>query len=130
MDGKALQGIARERAEGLPVTTLYSFAPGWEAARVHEKWFMLLTEVPGQPVVILKSDPDEAEALRAQYANITPGYHMNKKHWITLTPDDSIDTKLVQELVTESYRLVVAKLPKSRQPVDPKTFGLDEQAAP
>ena len=35
------------------------------------------------PVVILKADPDDAAALRKQYADITPGYHMNKRHWIT-----------------------------------------------
>lgn len=122
MDGKALQEAAQERAESLPATTLYSFEPGWEAVRVQEKWFMLLTEIPGQPVVILKSDPGEAEALCKQYAEITPGYHMNKKHWITLAPGDSIDTKLVQELVAESYRLVVGNLPKFRQPINPETF--------
>ena len=124
MDGKTLLDTAQERAEQLPATTLYSFEPGWEAVRVHEKWFLLLTEVPGQPVVILKSDPGEAEALRKIYADITPGYHMNKRHWITLAPGGSIDTKLVRELVTESYRLVVSNLPKSRQPVDPATFGV------
>lgn len=130
MDGNALQETAQEHAKSLPATTLYSFEPGWEAIRVHEKWFLLLTEVPGQPVVILKSDPDDAKALREAYADITPGYHMNKRHWITLASGDSINKKLVKELVAESYRLVVGNLPKSRQPVDPDTFGLNHQVSP
>jgi predicted DNA-binding protein (MmcQ/YjbR family) len=124
MDAKALQAVARERAERLPRARLDPFVPGWEAFKVHDKWFMLLTEVPGQPVVVLKADPSDAAALREAHADITPGYHMNKKHWITLAAGDSIDQNLVEELVTDSYRLVVGNLPKRRRPVDPDTFEL------
>ncbi|MFI6334363.1 MmcQ/YjbR family DNA-binding protein [Streptomyces sp. NPDC050535] len=130
MDGKTLQETAQERARSLPVVTLeYPFGPAWEVFKVHGKVFMLMTEVPGRPVVILKSDPEEAEALRASHADITPGYHMNKKHWITLAPGASIDPQLVEDLVTDSYRLVVAGLPKAEQPVNPKTFGVPEAEA-
>ncbi|WP_327256345.1 MmcQ/YjbR family DNA-binding protein [Streptomyces sp. NBC_01244] len=72
----------------------------------------------------VKSSPEEAEALRATHADITPGYHMNKKHWITLAPGASIDPHLVEGLVADSYRLVVARLPKAKQPVNPNTFGI------
>lgn len=135
MDGKTLQNTAQTRAENLPATTLYPFEPGWEAVRVHEKWFLLMTEVPrlsrvrdartlaGKPVVIIKSTLSDAAALREAYADITAGYHMNKRHWITLAPGDSIDKKLVEELVTESYRLVVDALPEARRPIDPETIG-------
>ncbi|OSC70190.1 hypothetical protein B5181_10520, partial [Streptomyces sp. 4F] len=67
--------------------------------------------------------PDEAAALREQHSEITPGYHMNKKHWITLEGGGSLDRSLVEELVTDSYLLVVANLPKAQQPVDPATFA-------
>lgn len=132
MDGRALRNTALKRAEALPAATRYTFEPGWEAVRVHEKWFMLMTEIPqdarvrdarilaGQPVVIVKSDPSDAAALRGAYADITAGYHMNKRHWTTLVPGDSLDKKLVEELVTDSYRLVVDTLPKSRRPADPE----------
>lgn len=135
MDGTTLHGTAERCAESLPGTTLYPFAPGWEAARVHGKWFMLMTEVPrhsrvrdarvlaGRPVVIVKSTPSEAVALREEYAHITAGYHMNKRHWITLAPGDSIDADLVEELVSDSYRLVVAALPESRRPAGPAGPG-------
>lgn len=136
MNGEALQDAAQRCAQNLPATTLYSFEPGWEACRVHEKWFMLMTEVPrrsrvrdagivaGQRVVIVKADPSDAATLREAYADITAGYHMNKRHWVTLAPGDSIDAKLVEELVTESYRLVLDTLPRSRRPIDPKTIGV------
>jgi predicted DNA-binding protein (MmcQ/YjbR family) len=91
--------------------------------KVRGKVFMLMTEVPGRPVVILKADPAEAQALREQYETITPGYHMNKKHWITVAGGDEIGERLVGELVTESYRLVVGGLPTSQQPVDPHPYG-------
>lgn len=131
MDGETLQNLALRCAENLPATTLDSFEPGWQSARVVGKWFLLLTEVPrgsrarqlaGRPVVIIKSDPSDAAALRETYADISPGYHMNKRNWITLAPGDSLDGRLVRELVRESYRLVVAGLPRADQPVDPGTF--------
>lgn len=136
MNGEALQKAARQCAENLPGSTLYTFAPGWQAARVGDKWFMLLTQVPrtprpqeakavaGQLVIIVKAEPSDAAALREAYVDITAGYHMNKKHWITLGPGDSINKKLVEELVTDSYRLVLDTLPRSRRPIDPDTIGL------
>ncbi len=96
--------------------------------KVRGKVFMLTTDVTGEPLVILKSAPDEATALREQHAEITPGYHMNKRHWITLHGGDSLDRGLVEELVTDSYRLVVAGLPKAQRPVDPATYARGDRA--
>ncbi|MGV9879665.1 MmcQ/YjbR family DNA-binding protein [Streptomyces sp. NPDC003006] len=130
MNGATLQTFAAGCAEGFPGAQLeHPFGPDWEVFKVHGKVFMLMTSVPGKPVVILKSEPGEGEALRETHADVTPGYHMNKKHWITLEAGDSIDKKLVEELVTESYRLVVGNLPRSNQPVDPETYGTRSQAA-
>ncbi|MFF4491451.1 MmcQ/YjbR family DNA-binding protein [Streptomyces sp. NPDC001544] len=129
MNGKELQQTAAEFAEGLPGTALeHPFGPEWDVHKVRGKVFMLMTDVTGEPLVILKSAPDEAVALRAQHAEITPGYHMNKRHWITLHGGDSLDRALVEELVTDSYRLVVAGLPKARQPVDPATYDRGDRA--
>lgn len=50
---------------------------------------------------------------------------MNKKHWITMTGGGRLDGQLVADLVTESYLLVVEKLPRAQRPVDPATFGQD-----
>ena len=66
---------------------------------------------------------------REMHAAVTRGYHMNKKHWITLESGGSIDEKLVEELVTESYRLVVGNLPRSDRPVDPAAYGTAARAA-
>lgn len=60
----------------------------------------------------LKCDPDYALELRATYTGITPGYHMNKKHWITIFADGNIPDKLFIDLINHSYHLVVKGLPK------------------
>src|SRR5690348_14194210 len=124
MNGSALHATAADCAEELPGARLeHPFGPDWQVYKVGGKVFMLMTEVPGRPVVILKANPGEAHALREQYSHITPGYHMNKKHWITLESGEDIDKELVRELVTDSYRLVDARLPKAERPVDPHTYG-------
>ncbi|MDX3073963.1 MmcQ/YjbR family DNA-binding protein [Streptomyces sp. MI02-7b] len=124
MDGQELQKIARDCTAELPGTDREQRSdPDWELHKVAGKVFMLMTDMPGRPVLILKADPDDATALRERYTDITPGYHMNKTHWITVQGGDTIDDKLVEELVTDSYRLVVAGLPKSRRPVDPHIFN-------
>jgi predicted DNA-binding protein (MmcQ/YjbR family) len=124
MNGATLQEHAQSRADELPGANLeHPFGPAWEVYKVRGKVFMLLTAVTGEPIVILKAAPADGEALRSAHADITPGYHMNKRHWITLSPGESIDKALVDELVTESYLLVVENLPRTERPVDPKTFG-------
>lgn len=128
MDGDALQDTARQRAEELPGTEqVYPFGPEHEVFKVRGKVFLLMTELAEKQVVTLKATPIEAEALREAYSGIGPGYHMNKQHWITLHPDGSGDQglagDLVEELVTESYRLVVKNLPRADRPIDPAAFG-------
>ena len=71
---------------------------------------------------MLKADPRDAEALLEAFPQITPGYHMNKRHWITLTPGDGLGEEFVRELVTDPYLLVVEGLPRAQRPVEPHTF--------
>ena len=61
----------------------------------------------------LKCDPDRALELRDEYEAIIPGYHMNKKHWNTVTLDETLSSDLVLELIDHSYELVVKGLKKS-----------------
>lgn len=123
MDPRTLQEVARARALELPAAELTQpFGPDYDVAKVLGKMFLLLTEVRGEPIVVLKAEPREAVALRESYAQITPGYHMSKRHWITLEGGDGLSEKLVRELVTDSYLLVVDGLPRAKRPVDPRTF--------
>jgi len=120
------QGWSAARAEQLPGAERTHQSTGdWEVWKVSGKVFMLQTSMPGEPVVILKADPADAIALREAHTDITPGYHMDKTHWITLHSGGGIDAALVDDLVTDSYLLVVDGLPKRLRPVDPETFRLD-----
>jgi len=71
-----------------------------------------LTSLEGPLWVNLKCDPEEAIELREKFPQVTPGYHMNKKHWNTVNIDDTIPDKLIHEWIDESYRLVVSSLPR------------------
>lgn len=57
----------------------------------------------------VKCDPDLALELRATYTCVQPGYHMNKKHWNTVTVDGSVSFKQLKEWIDHSYQLVAKK---------------------
>lgn len=118
-----LHDWVRSRAEELPGSTRdQPFGPEIDVFRVRGLIFVLLSPSTATGVT-LKSAPADSEALRATFPAIIPGYHMNKRHWITLRTDGTLERDLVEELVTEAYRLVVAKLPRAQRPVDPELFG-------
>ena len=72
-----------------------------------------LAALDGRPLTVsLKCEPSLAETLRAEHAAVRPGYHLNKRHWITVTLDDSLPDELVFGLIEDSYELVVEGLPK------------------
>lgn len=117
MRADQLLSIAQKTATKLPGAVLeHPFGSAWQVYKVGGKIFMLVTEVRGESMVILKTDPAEAIALRKQFREIASGYHMNKRHWITVTAGDGISAPLVRELVTDSHRHVVSGLPAADRP--------------
>ncbi len=72
-----------------------------------------LTVAPLQ--VSLKCDPQIAVGLRGNFPAIVPGYHLNKRHWNTVTLDGSVPDQLVREMVQDSFDLVVDSLPKHQR---------------
>ncbi len=94
------------------VTEETPFGPDTLVFKVCGKMFAL-TDINMFDSINLKCDPEKAEELREQYAGITAGYHMNKKHWNTVKTDGSVPFGLVQNLIDESYDLVVSSLPKN-----------------
>jgi predicted DNA-binding protein (MmcQ/YjbR family) len=124
MDNTQLQDRAATRTQELPGAELtHPFGTDWDVWKVRGRVFMLQTSITGEPIVILKAAPADGRALREAHDDITAGYHMNKRHWITLHPGGELDAQTVDDLVTESYLLVVENLPKNLRPVDPATFG-------
>jgi len=80
--------------------------------KVMGKIFLLasLEKIPLQ--INLKCDPEFAVELRERYESVTPGFHMNKKHWNTVIGDRTIPSKEIFEWIDHSYELVVSSLPK------------------
>lgn len=122
LDGSGIYNVARQRAEEmLGSQVLHPFGPDWDVFKVRGKIFLLLTAVTGQQQMIIKAEPEDCQALQQQYPFIAPGYHMNKRHWVSVYPHADLHERLVEELVTDSYRLVVEKLPRGRRPIDPSS---------
>lgn len=96
------------------VTFDYPFDDVVRVYRVANKMFALM--VNEKPLSInLKCDPLYALELRSIFEGIDAGYHMNKKHWNTVTVDSDVDDELLKELIEHSYELVVLKLTKKQR---------------
>lgn len=93
------------------VTEEFPFGGDVLVFKVMGKMFAL-TDLQGFESVNLKVDPEEGAELREKYSSVVPGYHMNKKHWITVMMDGSISDKLLCQWIDNSYNLVSASLPK------------------
>jgi predicted DNA-binding protein (MmcQ/YjbR family) len=80
-----------------------------DAAKVGGK-MLALSRLSGRPLQLsVKCDPDLGAQLRATYEAIVPGYHLDKRHWLTISVTEVPD-ELVRELVAGSYELVVVAL--------------------
>ncbi len=74
-----------------------------------------LSALDGEPLAVsLKCDPEDSVALREEFAQITPGYHLNKKHWITIVLDGAVPEELVEQLLRGSHDLVRPRTPRPR----------------
>ncbi|MEU9864062.1 MmcQ/YjbR family DNA-binding protein [Streptomyces sp. NPDC047971] len=93
-------------------TEEFPFGPDTSVFKVAGKMFALAA-LDGRPLSVnLKCEPEEAVRLREEYPAVAPGYHMNKRHWNTVTVGGLPD-RMVRELIEDSYDLVVASLPKA-----------------
>ena len=75
------------------------------------KWFCFV-DIDAFDFCNLKCDPTEAEELEGEYDGIRPGYHMNKRHWISVYFNSDVHDDKIIELVRKSYDLIVTSLPK------------------
>lgn len=92
----------------------YPFDDKVRVYRVANKMFALMSDK--EPLAInLKCDPIYALELRSIYNSIDSGYHMNKKHWNTVSTNGDVDDTLLKELIDHSYELIYDKLPKKQK---------------
>jgi predicted DNA-binding protein (MmcQ/YjbR family) len=97
------------------------FGPDARVFKVGGKMYAILA-IDAQPrSVSLKVDPLEGEALRQTWAAVTPGYHLNKRHWITVRLDGTLPDALLADLVRDSYDLVVRGLTRAARAALPSS---------
>ena len=90
----------------------FPFSPDTSVFKVGGKVFAISALAREPLTVSVKCEPDLAAQLRHTYPAIRPGYHLNKRHWNTITLDGTLPDELVRDLVEDSYDLVVSALPK------------------
>ena len=116
MTGNEIQHYALHFAATLVQAELsYPFGEDIPVFKVMNKMFLLASALQSQPFVNLKVDPEHGDMLRDLYPSIHSGYHMNKRHWISVYGGEEISEELLQDLITTSYELVVNTLTKAQK---------------
>ena len=83
--------------------------------KVEGKMFALSALERDPLEVNLKCEPGLAEALRDAYPAVRPGWHMNKRHWNTVTLDGTLTDETALAMVEDSYDLVVAAMSRAKR---------------
>jgi predicted DNA-binding protein (MmcQ/YjbR family) len=90
----------------------FSRAPGLSAFKAGTRVFAFCA-LDDEPLrITLKCEPELAVQLRGAHPAIAPGYHLDKRHWNTVTLDGTLPDRMVEDLIEDSYDLVVAGLPR------------------
>jgi predicted DNA-binding protein (MmcQ/YjbR family) len=120
-------GAAGTAGRALTAAALRTFCLGFAAAseetpfprnpeltvfKVEGRIFAICAPAEKPLKVSLKCEPEEAVRLRAAHPAIVPGWHLNKRHWNTVTVGE-LPPRMVRELIEDSYDLVVAGLPRA-----------------
>lgn len=121
MDRKALRRLCL-RFAGSEET--FPFGAETSVFKVGGKIFAISRLGTAPLSVSLKCEPALAEELRAAHPAITPGYHLNKRHWNTVVIDGSLPERMIADMVEDSYDLVVSRLPRTRR----RALGMPDDA--
>ncbi len=111
MTARALQKLCL----GFPgASETFPFGPEHSVFKVEGKLFAISALAASPLKVSLKCEPELAEQLRASFPDaVAPGYHLNKRHWNTVTLDGSVPDAMVRDMVEDSYDLIVAAMPRA-----------------
>lgn len=75
----------------------YNYGSGKENTGIRRRWKINILDV--------KCDPDLVGMIIQTYGFL-PGYHMNKRHWITILLDDSVSEAKTLDFLDMSYDLI------------------------
>jgi len=74
-----------------------------------------LTSIENFKFINLKCEPEFAIELRERYESVSPGYHMNKKHWNSILTDGELSDQELKYWIHHSYHLVANSLTKKQK---------------
>ena len=99
-----------------------------------QKWFAIIMSVSGKklglptddeiPIINVKADP-EIIMMMGRTPGFMPGYHMNKRNWLTILLDGTVELEQVTARIDDSYKMIadtptrriyeaVKKIPKGK----------------
>lgn len=86
----------------------FPFGPETSVFRVAAKGkIFALSALAGEPLkVSVKADPEIVAGMQHSYEAAGPGYHLNKRHWMTITLGGDLPDPLLRDLIEDSYDLV------------------------
>ena len=83
------------------------------------KWFGIIMHISGSKVGLspdikvdvmnVKCKPEDTFTAREISNGILPAYHLNKKHWISILLNGTVETDLTEALLENSYELTKKK---------------------
>lgn len=84
----------------------------WTRYLLGDKMFAAVCKDPAgnDTLITMKLNPVEGDFLRQQYADIIPGYYMNKVHWNSVVADGAVPDALLEHMLDTSYGLVLQGL--------------------
>ena len=74
-----------------------------------------LTNLENFEYTNLKCNPEKAMVLRENHTEVSPAWHMNKKHWNSVSFEGDLSDKQIEQWIEDSYNLVVKNMPKKLQ---------------
>ncbi len=76
----------------------------------------------GRPIITMKLDPGYSDLMRREYADIVPGYYMNKEHWSTVYLDGEVPREVIADMARASYTTLFSSLSKrARKEINSRT---------
>lgn len=97
------------------VTECFPFDEDTLVFKVEGRMFLFTGLEHPELLFNVKCDPEYALELRDRYAEVTPGFHCNKKYWNTVHVTPALQDDVVCGWVLHSYTEVVKKLNRAQR---------------
>lgn len=99
--------------------TKKEFQPAWQAYKYLLRGkmyaYMGIHDPSGRPILTLKLDPSYSDIMRQSFADIIPGYYMNKIHWSSVYLDGEVPQEILLDIVRASHGTMLLTFSKKAQ---------------